>query len=126
MFNVLRNMPQVTKIAQVAVRDFSKFGGLGRLGPPGASPRSTTLSRPASETWDAQCRRIVDALPQEVYVSFDINALTFKTALTPEHQFPAALRSNQARVGCSIRSPARDAVSSVSTWWRVCPTPTSG
>ena len=29
------------------------------------------------ETWDAQCRRIVDTLPAEVYVSFDIDGLSF-------------------------------------------------
>ena len=29
------------------------------------------------ETWDAQCRRIVGTLPAEVYVSFDIDGLSF-------------------------------------------------
>ena len=29
------------------------------------------------ETWDARCRKIVAELPAEVYVSFDIDGLTF-------------------------------------------------
>ncbi len=80
MFNVLRDVPQVTKIAQVAVRDFS--GTEAALA--ASSARVATfddLSLAAAifrgETWDAQCRCIVDALPQEVYVSFDIDGLTF-------------------------------------------------
>ena len=47
MFNVLRDVPQLAA---------AEFRG---------------------ETWDAQCRRIVDTLPAEVYVSFDIDGLSF-------------------------------------------------
>ena len=79
MFNVLRDVPQVSRIAQVAVRDFSE----AEAAMAASSERIATfddLSLAAGEfrgeTWDAQCRRIVGTLPAEVYVSFDIDGLT--------------------------------------------------
>ena len=81
MFNVLRDVPQVERIVQVAVRDFSRR----EADLAAASGRIVTfddLSLAAAEfrgeTWDAQCRRIVEALPAEVYVSFDIDGLSFE------------------------------------------------
>lgn len=67
MFNVLRDVPQVTKIAQVAVRDFSESeaalaASSGRIATFDDLSLAAALFR--GETWDAQCRRIVDALPQ--------------------------------------------------------------
>ena len=80
MFNVLRDVPQVSRIAQVAVRDFSE----AEAAMAASSERIATfddLSLAAGEfrgeTWDAQCRRIVGTLPAEVYVSFDIDGLSF-------------------------------------------------
>ena len=80
MFNVLRDVPQVSRIAQVAVRDFSE----AEAAMAASSERIATfddLSLAAAEfrgeTWDAQCRRIVGTLPAEVYVSFDIDGLSF-------------------------------------------------
>ena len=80
MFNVLRDVPQVSRIAQVAVRDFSE----AEAAMAASSERIATfddLSLAAAEfrgeTWDAQCRLIVDTLPAEVYVSFDIYGLSF-------------------------------------------------
>lgn len=45
---------------------------------------------------DAQCRRIVDALPQEVYVSFDIDALTFENCPHTGTPVSGGLTFNQA------------------------------
>ena len=80
MHNVLRDVPQVVRIAQVAVRDFSE----AEAALAASSQRIATfddLSLSAAEfrgeTWDDQCRRIVETLPAEVYVSFDIDGLTF-------------------------------------------------
>ena len=39
---------------------------------------SLAAARFRGETWDEQCRRIVGTLPREVYVSFDIDGLTFE------------------------------------------------
>ena len=80
MYNVLRDIPQVTRIVQVGVRDFSE--GEARLA--AATERvvmfdDLTLAAASfrGETWDARCRKIVAELPAEVYVSFDIDGLTF-------------------------------------------------
>ena len=99
MFNVLRDVPSVKKIAQVAVRDFS--GTEAALA--ASSARVATfddLSLAAAmfrgETWDALCRRIVDALPQEVYVSFDIDGLTFENCPHTGTPVCGGLTFNQA------------------------------
>ena len=79
MFNVLRDVPQAVRIAQVGVRDFSE----GEAALAASSERIATFddlslaaARFRGETWDDQCRRIVGTLPREVYVSFDIDGLT--------------------------------------------------
>lgn len=79
MYNVLRDVPQVGKLVQVGVRDFSA----GEAALASGSERvetfdglSLALAKFRGETWDVQCRRIVDVLPQEVYVSFDIDGLS--------------------------------------------------
>ena len=99
MFNVLRDVPQVTKIAQVAVRDFSESeaalaASSGRIATFDDLSLAAALFR--GETWDAQCRRIVDALPQEVYVSFDIDALTFENCPHTGTPVSGGLTFNQA------------------------------
>ena len=45
---------------------------------------SLAAARFRGETWDEQCRRIVGTLPREVYVSFDIDGLTFENC--PPHR----------------------------------------
>ena len=80
MFNVLRDVPQVSRIAQVAVRDFSEAeAALAASSERIATFDDLTLAAAEfrGETWNAQCRRIVDSLPAEVYVSFDIDGLSF-------------------------------------------------
>ena len=81
MFNVLRDVPQAVRIAQVGVRDFSE----GEAALAASSERIATFddlslaaARFRGETWDDQFRRIVGTLPREVYVSFDIDGLTFE------------------------------------------------
>lgn len=78
MYNLLRDVPQIERIVQVGVRDYSAeearlaasserialFGG-----------RELAQTRFAGTTWAEQCAAIVDALPREVYVSFDIDGL---------------------------------------------------
>ena len=93
------SVPQVTKIAQVAVRDFSESeaalaASSGRIATFDDLSLAAALFR--GETWDAQCRRIVDALPQEVYVSFDIDALTFENCPHTGTPVSGGLTFNQA------------------------------
>ncbi len=81
MYNVLRDIPQVSRLVQVAVRDFSATEATLAA----SSERIETFDdlslsegRFRGVTWDAQCRKIVERLPEEVYVSFDIDGLTFE------------------------------------------------
>ncbi len=78
MYNVLRDLPQVSQLVQVAVRDYCDE----ELAFATSSPRVTqfddyALARARFEgaTWAEQCRTIVESLPQKVYVSFDIDGL---------------------------------------------------
>ncbi len=80
MFNILRDVPSVKKIVQVGVRDFSR----GEVEFARASQRvemfdDMTLAGNefCGQTWDEQCCHIVERLPQNVYVSFDIDGLSF-------------------------------------------------
>ncbi len=81
MYNILRDVPSVVKLAQVGVRDFSETEAtLAAADKRIASFDDMTLAGAEfrGETWDALCRRIVDTLPGEVYVSFDIDGLTYE------------------------------------------------
>lgn len=99
MYNILRDVPQVARIVQVGVRDFSE----GEAALAAASERIATfddlsLAEAAfrGATWDAQCRRIVESLPGEVYVSFDIDALTFENCPHTGTPVSGGLTFNQA------------------------------
>lgn len=99
MYNILRDVPQVARIVQVGVRDFSE----GEAALAAASERIATfddlsLAEAAfrGATWDTQCRRIVESLPGEVYVSFDIDALTFENCPHTGTPVSGGLTFNQA------------------------------
>lgn len=69
MFNVLRDLPQVSKLVQVGVRDYcdaeaERAASDGRI----AMFDSRSLARAgfAGTTWAESCRRIVDELPEVV------------------------------------------------------------
>ena len=129
MFNVLRDVPQVTKIAQVAVRDFSESeaalaASSGRIATFDDLSLAAALFR--GETWDAQCRRIVDALPQEVYVSFDIDALTFENCPHTGTPVSGGLTFNQAVWLLDTLTRSGRRIIGFDVWWRCAPRPTSG
>lgn len=76
--NVLERIPQVGKLVQVGIRDFGE-AELARIT---TDPRVRTffdvdLARELAEgtPWIGLCRRIVGALPDPVYLSFDIDGL---------------------------------------------------
>ncbi len=79
MYNVLRDVPAVKQIVEVGVRDFCDE----ELELATSSDRVTmfddmSMARAKFEgmTWREQCKKIVDALPEKVYVSFDIDGLS--------------------------------------------------
>ena len=79
MYNVLRDVPSVTRLTQVAVRDFcQQEARLAADDPRIVSFDDLSLMQHAFEgmTWAQQCQEIVATLPQKVYVSFDIDGLS--------------------------------------------------
>lgn len=99
MFNVLRDVPQVTKLVQVAVRDFSEQeAALAASSARVVSFDDFSLAEAmfCGEMWDTLCRRIVDALPREVYVSFDIDGLSFENCPHTGTPVSGGLSFNQA------------------------------
>jgi agmatinase len=79
MFNVLRDVPEVERLVQVGIRDFSE----AEMTFAATHPKITQFTdaslaegRFGGETWEAQCERIVSALPGKVYVSFDVDFLS--------------------------------------------------
>lgn len=78
MYNLLRDVPQMERLVQVGVRDFCDAEQeLSECEKRVVSFTDRTLSRARYEgkMWAEQCAEIVAQLPQQVYVSFDIDAL---------------------------------------------------
>lgn len=79
MRNVVREVPGVSKLVQVGIRDFCEEeydfirSSEGRI----ETFFDTNLKRELfrGEPWRVLCHRIVSALPQRVFISFDIDAL---------------------------------------------------
>lgn len=142
MYNVLRDVPQATKIVQVAVRDFSRK----ELELATASDRveqfddlSLAAAEFRGETWDEQCLRIVERLPQEIYVSFDIDGLTPDDCPHTGTPVPGGLTFNKALwlIETAVRSGRRiigfdvvevtpapeertDAITGARVLWKLC------
>ncbi len=79
MHNVLREAPHVGRIVQVGVRDLCE----AEKRVIDTDPRvrcfddfSLRSARFGGATWQQQCEAIVEALPEKVYVSFDIDGLS--------------------------------------------------
>lgn len=99
MYNVLRDVPQVTRLVQVAVRDFSeREAQLAERSERVVSFEDGALAAAGFEgvSWGEQCRRIVEALPQLVYVSFDIDGLSFGNCPDTGTPVNGGLSFNQA------------------------------
>jgi agmatinase len=79
MFNVLERVAGVARLVQVGIRD---LGDAERALIDGQPRRVAThfdaelcARRFEGETWSGQCARIVEGLPDNVYVSFDVDGL---------------------------------------------------
>jgi agmatinase len=78
MFNALKEIPQLKKLVQVGVRDFcdEEYDIIT------THPRVKTFFDQEikdrmyeGDTWKAVCNDIIEQLPQQVYISFDIDGL---------------------------------------------------
>lgn len=79
MHNVLRDFPQIEKIVEVGVRDFCDMEYERAQSDPKLEMFDDHKLAEWSlrgESWHSQCQKIVEALPQKVYISFDIDGLT--------------------------------------------------
>ena len=78
MFNVLQETP-VNKLVQVGIRDFceDEFILIGRNKGRVATFFDGTMAeqKMAGKNWSAICDEVIKELPQEVYISFDIDGL---------------------------------------------------
>lgn len=112
MYNVLRDVPQVSRIVQVGVRDYSEAEARLASSSPRVAffgDRDLAAARFAGTPWAEQCARIVDALPEEVYVSFDIDGLSIENCPHTGTPVPGGLGFNEAAylVECVARSGRR-------------------
>ncbi|NDV61364.1 agmatinase family protein [Puniceicoccales bacterium CK1056] len=91
MTNALE-LPQVQRLVQVGVRDYceAEHGKVVNSGGRIVSFHDQALKEEqfAGATWHDQCARIIEALPDKVYVSFDIDGLDPK--LCPHTGTPVA------------------------------------
>lgn len=79
MYNVLENIPQVTKLVQVGIRDYcDEELEIIRNNPDRIATffdKQIKERQFEGETWKQLCDDIVSRLPQKVYISFDIDGL---------------------------------------------------
>jgi agmatinase len=91
-YNVLEQVPQVTKLVQVGIRDYcleeKEYAIAQGKRVQTYFDRDLKKNRYLGKTWDQQCKEIVDALPQNVYVSVDIDG--FDPKLCPNTGTPVA------------------------------------
>lgn len=82
MYNVLREIPQVTKVLQAGIRDFSEseFQYISNSGGRISAFTSKNIRERIynGETWNSVAEDIISQLPDKVYVSFDIDGLDQK------------------------------------------------
>lgn len=79
MYNALENIPKITKIVQVGIRDYCEqehefvhaLGGRAKV----YFDREIANRRFAGHPWTRTAAEIVDSLPQKVWVTFDIDGL---------------------------------------------------
>jgi len=99
MHNILRDFPQVVRIVEAGVRDYCDAeAARARTSPRIAMFDDRQLSAALFEgtSWGALCRRIVDELPRDVYVSFDIDGLSVGYCPDTGTPVPGGLSFNQA------------------------------
>ncbi len=113
MYNVATRIPGVRRIVQVGVRDLCEEerdlerSSRGRI----VTFHDVALARErfAGTGWLAQCRRIVERLPRDVYVSFDVDGLD--PALCPHTGTPVpgglSFHEASALVGAVVQSGRR-------------------
>jgi len=101
MYNAMENIPQISKIVQVGIRDYceQEHEFLRALGPRAQVffDRDLAARRFAGQPWTKTAAEIVAALPENVWVTFDIDGLDPK--LCPHTGTPVPGGLELAEVG---------------------------
>lgn len=99
MYNVLENVPAVKKLVQVGIRDYCDEE-LDRI--LGSNQRIITFfdknikeQQYEGALWKDICSQIIDALPQKVYISFDIDGLDPKLCPGTGTPVPGGFETDQ-------------------------------
>ncbi len=100
MHNVLSKVPGVSRLVQVGIRDF----GAGEVAFAKANGSRSAVfydevmfeERSAGATFESQCKKIIDALPEKVHVSFDIDGLDPACCPHTGTPVPGGLSFNEA------------------------------
>lgn len=99
MYNALKEVPQISRIVQVGVRDYCSDelqyirNSNGRVVT--FFDKDIKEQQYEGDTWRQICDRIVDALPQQVYISFDIDGLDPKLCPHTGTPVPGGLEGPQ-------------------------------
>ncbi|MBR1958264.1 MAG: agmatinase family protein [Tidjanibacter sp.] len=99
MYNVLQEVPQVERLVQVGIRDYcDEEVALAESEERVVqfSDHSLATAKFEGTTWAAQCEKIVSSLPQNVYVSFDIDGLSPDNCPHTGTPVPGGLGFNEA------------------------------
>ena len=99
MYNILNEVPQVKRLVQVAVRDFcSDEYEIMQNDDRVLSFTDSAISRRLydGDNWRKICDDIIDALPDKVYISFDIDGLEPSLCTNTGTPVPGGLSYRQA------------------------------
>lgn len=99
MYNVLRDVPSLSRLVQVGVREFSRKEYETARDDSRVDmfcDQMLSTSRAEGVTWREQCDRIVERLPHLVYVSFDIDGLSVECCPHTGTPVPGGLSFNEA------------------------------
>ncbi|MCM2279088.1 MAG: agmatinase family protein [Oligoflexia bacterium] len=113
MYNVMERIPQVSKLVQVGIRDCCEqendyvTGQKGRIQV--YSDRDCSRRKFEGATWASLAREMVANLPNEVWVSFDIDGLDPRFCPHTGTPVPGGLDFQEANylLGCLVRSGRR-------------------
>ncbi len=99
MYNALQHVPQVTKLVQVGIRDYCDEelemiqNSNGRIKT--FFDRDIKNRQYEGATWKDICKEIVEALPQKIYISFDIDGLDPKLCPNTGTPVPGGFETEQ-------------------------------
>ena len=99
MYNVLDQVPEVTKLVQVGIRDYCNEElemieqSKGRIKT--FFDRDIKTQQYEGATWKQICQQVIDTLPQKVYISFDIDGLDPKLCPNTGTPVPGGFEAEQ-------------------------------